>query len=64
MSNQENRAKVMVSKNLLDAVYKLYPEASSYTAALQMHLVLTLKQTDQLASNGIIRNDTSNLLQE
>lgn len=54
------RAKVMVSKNLLSAIEEMYPEANSATSALQMHLIKTIQNSDQLASKGITNEERQN----
>jgi hypothetical protein len=63
MSKNNNRSKVMISTNLLTALQKLYPDAHSATSALQQHLILTLPEKDQLASNGRNENELTELQQ-
>jgi hypothetical protein len=63
MSKNNNRTKMMVSTNLLEAMLKLYPDAPSANNALQQHLVLTLPEKDQSVSYGRNENELTELQQ-
>jgi hypothetical protein len=63
MSKGNNRTKMMVSTNLLEAMLKLYPDAPSANNALQQHLTLTLPEKDQSVSYGRNENELTELQQ-